>query len=310
MKDTHIVIGSGPLGRATANALVQLGHNVALINRAGVVKNLKAGAAPYAMDILKETHLPKQIGQCAALYFCAQPAYHRWPQEFPALQDAAITLATHAGARLVVAENLYGYGAIAGPMTEDLPLNPNTGKGRVRAAMHDRLMAAHRAGVVQVAIARGADFFGPYVDGSAVGARTFKAIVTGKAAEIIGDLNTPHDYTFVEDFGRAMAILGTDERALGEVWHVPNAPTLSTGQFLELGFKYAGRSPKFRRLKKMHLMLAGLFIPPARETIEMLYQFTMPFRVNHDKFVKTFGNIATPFEVSLQRTVKWYSLAT
>ncbi len=55
-------------------------------------------------------------------------------------------------------------------------------------------------------------------------------------------------------------------------------------------------------------MIADLFIPPARETIEMLYEFEMPFRVSHEKFAKTFGNIATPFEKSLHRTVKWVEL--
>ncbi len=306
MKDVHVVIGSGPLGRATADALVQSGLNVALINRSGIIKNAAAGITLCAFDILAHTHLPKEIGNCVAIYFCAQPAYHRWAEEFPALQEAAITLASNAGARLIVAENLYGYGIVKGKMTEDLSLNPNTRKGRVRAAMHERLMEAHRAGVVQVAVARGSDFFGPYVDGSAVGARIFGAIVAGKAAEVIGNPDAPHDYTYVEDFGRAMAILGTDERSLGQVWHVPNAPTLSTRQFLELAFKAAGHAPKFRHLKKIHLMLAGLFIPAAKETIEMLYEFEKPFRVNHSKFVSVFGNIATPFEVSLQRTVKWY----
>ncbi len=308
IKNVHVVIGCGPLGRATAQALKQAGCEVVLINRSGNLENPPAGVTLCALDILAHDRLPKELEDCVAIHFCAQPAYHRWVEEFSALQEAAITLAVNASARLIVAENLYGYGVVTSPMSEDFPLKPHTRKGRVRAEMHERLMKEHRAGVLQVAVARGSDFFGPYVYHSAVGARTFDAIVAGKPAEVIGDPDALHDYTYVEDFGRAMAILGTDERALGEVWHVPNAQTVTTRQFLELSFRYAQHLPEFRRLKKIHLMIAGLFIPPARETIEMLYEFEMPFRVNHDKFVKTFGNIATPFEKSLQHTVKWAQL--
>ena len=35
----------------------------------------------------------------------------------------------------VAVENLYAYGPVDGPMTEDLPLRPTTLKGRVRARL-------------------------------------------------------------------------------------------------------------------------------------------------------------------------------
>jgi nucleoside-diphosphate-sugar epimerase len=80
------------------------------------------------------------------------------------LQRGVLAAAERTGARLVVLENLYGYGPTGGkPMTEDLPLAATTVKGRTRAAMTGELLAAAGAGRVRLAIGRASDFFGPGV---------------------------------------------------------------------------------------------------------------------------------------------------
>lgn len=301
----HLIIGAGPLGRATAIALQRMGHSVILTNRSGRLKNAPPNITLIAADITSASMQAQNFEGVEAIYFCAQPPYHRWQEEFPALQAAVIKLASNIGARLVVAENLYGYGPVNQIMTEDFPLQPSTRKGRVRALMHDNLMESHRSGKVKIAVARGSDFFGPFVEGSTVGSRVFQAVIAGKPAEVYGDLDILHHYTFVEDFGLAMAMLGNDPRALGEVWHVPNASAVSTRTFLELAFKLAGQDAKFKKLGAFQLGVAGLFIPAAREMVEMLYEFEKPFVVDDQKFINRFGNIATPLELSLMQTIEW-----
>ena len=96
IKNVHVVIGCGPLGRATAQALKQAGCEVVLINRSGNLENPPAGVTLCALDILAHDRLPKELEDCVAIHFCAQPAYHRWVEEFPALQEADITLAAVA----------------------------------------------------------------------------------------------------------------------------------------------------------------------------------------------------------------------
>lgn len=301
----HLVIGAGPLGRATAIALQRMGHSVILTNRSGRLKNAPQNITLMAADISSSNMGSQRFEGVEVIYFCAQPPYHRWQEEFPALQAAVIKLASDVGARLVVAENLYGYGPVNQIMTEEFPLQPTTRKGRVRAVMHDSLMKAHRAGKVKVAVARGSDFFGPFVEGSTVGSRVFQAVIAGKPAEVYGDPDTLHHYTFVEDFGLAMAMLGNEPRALGEVWHVPNASAVSTRTFLELAFKLAGQNANFKKLGAFQLGVAGLFIPAAREMVEMLYEFEKSFVVDDQKFVNRFGNIATSLELSLMQTIEW-----
>jgi nucleoside-diphosphate-sugar epimerase len=301
----HVVIGSGPLGRATANALANNGHDVVIVNRSGKMDACPTGVQVVAGDLNDPTSLDDVAKDAAAIYFCAQPPYHRWVQEFPALQEAAINLAEQSGALLVVAENLYGYGPVNAPMTEKLPLRPNTRKGKVRTEMHQSLMAAHDAERIQVAIARGSDFFGPYVDGSAVGARAFSAMIKGKAVDYTGDIDSLHSYTYVLDFGAALATLGTDPRAIGEVWHVPNAPTVTSRIFFEKAFRLSSNPPKFRKMGLLEMKLLGMFIPPLKEMVEMVYEFEKPFVVDHSKFAAVFSDISTPLEMALEETVSW-----
>ncbi len=52
--------------------------------------------------------------------------------------------------------------------------------------------------------------------------------------------------------------------------------------------------------------MAGLFIPGARETVEMMYEFEKPFIVDSNKFERAFGVKATPIEEAIKATVAWY----
>jgi nucleoside-diphosphate-sugar epimerase len=301
----HIVFGTGPLGRATAAALLARGEQSTLANRRGTMPAPPAGTTVITLDLTDTAAAITACRGASALYICAQPRYHRWPKEFPAVIDAAIRIAEATGARLVVADNLYGYGPVAGAMTETLPLRPNTAKGRVRAAMHLTLEAAQSAGRITFAAARGSDFFGRWVEKSAVGSRLFDAIAKGKTAELMGNPEQPHSYTFVNDFGTALAILGTDPRGVGRAWHVPNAPVITSRRFVEIAFRLAGHSPRIRAVSRLELRLIGLFVPAVREGIEMLYEFEQPFVVDHTAFASTFGDISTPIESALEQTLAW-----
>jgi len=50
----------------------------------------------------------------------------------------------------------------------------------------------------------------------------------------------------------------------------------------------------------------GLFAPPVREMVEMLYEFERPFVVDDSAFTRTFGAHATPLTTAIRSTVDWY----
>jgi nucleoside-diphosphate-sugar epimerase len=160
--------------------------------------------------------------------------------------EGIIQGAAAAGARLVYGDNLYGYGPVDGPLTEDLPDRATGPNGRVRAQLAQTLLAAHRAGTVEATIGRASDFFGPQVRVSAMGERVFPAVLSGRPAQVLPDPDTPHTYTFVDDAAAALVTLGNRDPALGQVWHVPSAETPTTRRFVELVFEQAGQPPRLR----------------------------------------------------------------
>ncbi|NMC53151.1 MAG: NAD-dependent dehydratase [Chloroflexi bacterium] len=308
MSQNHLIFGAGPLAQAVMRALLKRGNIVKMVNRSGK----RPADVPAQVELLAgDAYNPEFARQAAqgmdVIYQCAQPAYHHWVQDFPALQSSILQAAAASKAKLIVGENLYMYGDTNGqPIHEGLPYAATTRKGKVRAQMSEALMEAYRAGEVRVAIARGSDFYGPAVLSSTLGERTIKPLLLGKPAEVVGALDLPHTYTYISDFGEALAILGERDEALGQVWHVPNAPTLTQRELVSLFFKEANLPPRFTVMGKFMMSLGGLFIPEARESLEMMYEFTRPFQVDASKFIHAFGDIATPHEQAVKETLDWY----
>jgi nucleoside-diphosphate-sugar epimerase len=257
-------------------------------------------------NVLDTDRLSTIVKGAAAVYQASQPEYHRWQQEFPALQDSVVRATRGTDAVLVAVENLYGYGAVRGPITERLPLSATTRKGKTRAELWRSLEAEHRAGRIKATAGRASDFFGPHVSASAVGDRFFPPILKGKKAEILGSADTLHTYTYVGDFGEALVRLALDERSLGRAWHVPNAPTVTTRAFLEAAASIAGVEPRLVVRSRGQVKLLGLFIAPVRETVEMMYEFEEDFVVDHSAYAATFGNHATPMHDTLSTTITWW----
>ena len=182
----------------------------------------------------------------AVVYHCVNPPYAHWADLHPPLMEAIIEAVAAAGARLVFGDNLYAYGLVDGPLTEDLPQRARGPNGRTRAQIAEALMRAHETGRIRATIGRGSDFFGPDVHLSTVGDRVFARAIEGKPAQVLGNADVPHTVTYIEDFARALVTLGEREEALGQVWHVPNPDTVTIRQFVQMAFEAAGRPPRLR----------------------------------------------------------------
>jgi nucleoside-diphosphate-sugar epimerase len=235
----HVVLGAGPVGRAIVQSLVSRQIDVTVVSRSGTGV---PGARSIAASVLDTDRLKEIVAGADAVYQASQPEYHRWPEEFPAMQDSIVRAVRDSGAVLVAVENLYGYGPVKGPMSESLPLVATGRKGKVRSDMWRALETESKAGRLKVTVGRASDFFGPYAEGSAVGDRFFLPLIAGKKAEVMGNPDALHSYTYVKDFGEALVRLALDERSLGRAWHVPNAPAVSNRKFLETAAAIAGGS--------------------------------------------------------------------
>jgi nucleoside-diphosphate-sugar epimerase len=244
----------------------------------------------------------------SVIYQCLNAPYTQWPERFPPLQRAVLAAAERTGALLVTLENLYGYGPTGGrPMTEDLPLAATTTKGRTRAAMTAELLAAADAGRARIAIGRASDFFGPGVtQGSTLGERVFGNALAGRRADFIGNPDLPHTYSYVPDIAAGLATLGTDDRAAGQVWHLPSPPTGTTRALLDLVAAEAGHPVGIRALPRLAVRALGLASPLMRGLAEISYQFDEPFVLDTSKYQAAFGAAGTPLADAVAATIAWY----
>jgi nucleoside-diphosphate-sugar epimerase len=305
--ELHVVFGTGPVGMSVMETLMQTsGRRIRLVNRSGKA-SVPDGIEVLGGDATDEAFAREASEGASVVYFALNPPYDKWPELFPPLQAGVLGGAASAGAKLVAMENLYMYGPTDGrPLTEDLPYAPNTRKGAVRARMSEQLIEAHRSGRVRVAIGRASDYFGPRVLVSSAGEQVFGRAVRGKSAQVAGDPDQPHTYTYAPDVGRGLIILGEREEALGQAWHLPSPETVTTRRFVEMIFEEVGKPARVQAAPKILLRAMGLFNPGMREIIEMLYEFEEPFVVDHSKFEQAFGEHVTPLSEAIQRTVRWY----
>jgi nucleoside-diphosphate-sugar epimerase len=240
------------------------------------------------------------------VYHCAMPTFSRWVELFPPMMEAVIEGAASAGAKLVFADDTWMYGKVEGPMTEDLPYRPVSGKGVLRAWLAEMLLRAHDRGTVRVAIGRAGELYGPAVE-SVLGRNLFEEALKGKRVRFIGNPDVPLTPTFIEDFARGLIVLGEREEALGEVWHVPTAEPTTGRRFVRTIFEACGEDARIVAVGSGMATALGLFWPVAREGAEIVYQFEQPFVVDSGKYVSAFGEgAATPYRDGIRRTLDWY----
>jgi nucleoside-diphosphate-sugar epimerase len=306
----HVVFGVGQVGRALSARLAGLGLSVRVLSRHRP-SALVEGVDWRAADASDPDAATEATRSAAVIYQCLNAPYTKWPQLFPPLQRGVLSAAERNGALLVSLENVYGYGPTAGkPMTEELPLAATTVKGRTRAAMTAELLSAADAGRVRIAIGRASDFFGAGVTETTLGERVFANALAGKRADCLGNPDLPHTYSYVPDVAAGLATLGTDERAVNEVWHLPGPETVTTRSVLELISGEVGHPVAVRTLPTALMRALGLFNPMLRELAEMAYEFAEPFVLDTSKYQSTFGAGGTPLPAAIASTVTWYRSRT
>ena len=286
--------------------LADAGHDVRVITRNGagprhpLIERVQADAAD-------PTALLRAAEGAIVLYNAASPPYRRWASDWPPLAASVLSVAEATAAVLVTVSNLYGYGPVDHAMIETDPLDATTTKGRVRAQIWLDVLAAHAEGRVRGSELRSSDYFGPRVLTSQLGERIIPKILAGKTVSVIGDPDTPHSWTYIDDVARALITLGKDERAWGRAWHTPTNPPLSQRQVIaELSEAATGERVKVRSISPLALTALAVFVPDVREIAEIRYQFDDPFVVDSTTAQTTFGLAATPMHDALAETISWY----
>ena len=127
-----------------------------------------------------------------------------------------------------------------------------------------------------------------------------------RRADFIGNPDLPHTYSYVPDIAAGLATLGTDPRAVGQVWHLPGPQTVTTRALLDLVAVQVGHPVAVRSVPKLALRALGLVNPMLRGLAETAYQFDQPFVMETSKYEAAFGSAGTPLAVAVAATVAWY----
>jgi nucleoside-diphosphate-sugar epimerase len=302
-KKKYLVVGTGVIGSLVAEQLAADGHSVTTLSRRGTgpanqrIKSVAGNAA----DAKRLTDLAEG---CAAIFNCANPPYHRWPEEWPPIADALLTAAERSGAVLVTLNNLYAYGTPSGPLKPETPLRATYAKGRVRGQMWLDAKAAHDEKRLRATEVRSSDFIGPNATEVSVITRVVPDILAGKNVRVLGSADQPHTWSYTVDVARTLIACANNKVAWGRVWHVPSNPPRTQREVVDELADAAGVKRVKASVVPMALIrIMGLFSAMMRELPITMYQFEQPFVMDDSATRKELVLTPTPWKEVLAKTV-------
>jgi nucleoside-diphosphate-sugar epimerase len=139
-----------------------------------------------------------------------------------------------------------------------------------------------------------------------MGERVFYPAIAAKKAQVIGDPDQPHSYSYVPDIANGLVTLADHDEADGAAWHLPNAPAITTREFINKVYAAAGHEPQIQAMSRVMVNVVGVFNGQVRELKEMLYEFEKPFVVDSARFESAFGVHANPLDEAIPATVEWF----
>jgi nucleoside-diphosphate-sugar epimerase len=212
--------------------------------------------------------------------------------------------------RILLIGTVYPYGMPTTPkVTEEHARNPTTFKGRMRKEQEDRLLDADAAGKIEAVVLRLPDFYGPGVEASFLD-RVFKAAVSGGTADMIGPIDTPHEFVYVPDVGPVALDLAMKPEARGRWWNLAGAGVTTQRKLAEMAFALTGKKPKIRVAGKTTLRVMGLFNPFMRELVEMHYLQTNPVLMDDSALTKLLGGVKkTSYEEGVRKCVEFLQMS-
>ena len=304
--DLHVVLGAGPAGQALVRELRDREIPTRLVSRSAV-----AGGDPDVETVVADIRDPDAARAAtegaAAIYHAVNVPYHQQVAEMPIIADSVIVASHEHDATLIVLDTLYPYGTADGSnITEASPWAATSRKGVMRAELDRRYLAAHEAGTIRVALGRAADFFGPGVFASTLGATFFPPALAGEPVVAFGDIDLPHSYSFVPDVAAGLVTLAHDDRALGRVWHLPAVPAMSTRDIHHRVGALLGR-PVIADVIDRPEPVGPFDEQFMAEYAEMFYQHRIPQNMVSTAFESAFDLHPTPIDDALRTTLDWFS---
>lgn len=255
-------------------------------------------------NLLNYQETERAVAGSEVVYLVAGLKYdtNTWQQQWPVVMQNTIDACKKHAARLVFFDNVYGYGAVKGRMTEETPFNPISKKGEVRAKIATQLLDEIRAENLNALIVRAADFYGPGAKLSMIHSTLTERLKAGKKAQWIGNPKKIHTFTYTPDAGYSVAVLGNSKEAYNQTWHALTSDEQMTGeQLVNLAYQIMNTPNKgVQVLSRTGVKLIGVFVPVLRELVEMMYQFEDDYIFDSSKIARFLKSPATAYQAGLR----------
>lgn len=302
----HTILGAGgAIGRELARRLSERGLTTRVVSR--TLEDVPPRVQGVSADLLDRRQTMDAVSGSEIVYLLAGLRYDAavWSDEWPRIMRHSIDACRAANARLIFFDNVYMYGKVSGPMTEESPFHPCSRKGEIRARVARSLLDEIGTGHLTAMIARSADFYGPRVKNGIPNVLVFDALSKGRTASWLINESVPHSFTYVPDAARALTVLSDADHAWNQTWHLPTAPSPPTGKaFVRMAAEALGAKPRYRVLGRTALTLAGWFSRDIRELNEMLYQYDSGYLFDSGKFSRAFGFEPTSYAEGIRKTAE------
>jgi nucleoside-diphosphate-sugar epimerase len=303
----QVILGAGgAIGKELARELKNYDNKVRLFSRNP--KNVNDDDELFSGNLLNKKEVNDAVKGTSVAYLTAGLPYRAlvWERQWPVIMKNVISACKKHKAKLVFFDNMYLYDKEKlAPMTEETEVNPPSRKGAVRAEIAKMLMDEAESGRIKAMIARAADFYGPGIENSAFNEAILNNLKAGKSANWFCSVKNRHNFTWTPDAAKATAILGNDEKAYGQVWHLPTASNPWTAR--EFIVNYAseiGVKPKYQTAGKGLVSILGWFDPLMKEFGEMLYQYDRDYVFDSSKFDKTYKFKTTSYAEGLKKIIE------
>jgi len=300
-----ILGAGGAIGNELAKNLIQYTDQIRLVSRNP--KKVNSTDEIFKADLMYKAQVVEAIKGSEVAYLIAGLKYNTkvWSTQWPKIMSNVIQACKENNTNLVFFDNVYMYGKVDGPMTEDTPVNPCSRKGEIRAQIAQMLLNEIKAGNLKALIARAADFYGPNVLTSMPESLIIQNFKKGKIAQVFCADHYLHSYTYTPDAGKATAILGNNDNAYNQIWHLPTHKNPMDGkQWVEAFAKAFNTKPDYMILRKWLIRLFGIFTPIIAELYEMLYQYDRDYIFDSSKFENEFDFQTSSYIEGIQRTVE------
>lgn len=248
-----------------------------------------------AADLLDAQQTRNAVKGSDTVYFAAglPPDSALWERQFPTMLKNALDAARMAGAKFVYFDNTYMYAQSNAPQTEETRFTPRGRKGKVRAAMADRVLDEMKRAEIPVLIGRAPEFYGPGKTQSFTNALILDKLKSGKRPRVPVRDDKLRTLIWTPDASRALAVLGNTPDAYGQSWHLPCCDDrLTYQQFVTLACDIFGQQADYSVISKLAFTAAGLVSKGAREIRELLPRYEFDNLFESEKFKQRFPDFA------------------